>query len=38
MTSIGDTSEVLLVSIVDPPREVLSGMETTSTGRNCGVG
>ena len=38
MTSIGDTSEFLLVSIVVPPREALSGMETTSTGRNGGVG
>ena len=38
MTSIGETSDVLLVSIVVPPREAPSGMETTSTGRNGGVG
>lgn len=38
ITAIGDTSDVLLVSMVVSPREAPSGMDTTSTGRNGGVG
>ena len=36
--AINEASVFLLVAIVDPPSDVSSGIDTTSTGRNCGGG
>ena len=36
--AIGEASVFLLVAIVEPPSDVSSGIETTSTGRKCDGG
>ena len=38
MMAMGEASVFLLVAIVEPPREVSSGMDILSTGRNGGGG
>ena len=38
MTAMGEASVFLLVAIVEPPREVSSGIDILSTGRNGGGG
>ena len=38
MMAMGEASVFLLVAIVEPPREVSSGIEILSTGRNGGGG
>ena len=36
MTAMGDASVFLLVAMVEPPREVSSGIDTISTGGGMG--